>query len=167
MMVTFLDKGKMNYSKISIDFENLPEWITLLRDELDLKAIGVGLIHLKAGIGYKFFHQHKEQEEIYFILDGEGVIHIDGEEIEVRKGDVVKIDPEGKRALKAADEYDLIAICVGGIPANGYLKNSRSKALIDDGIPDYDEPPPWYKNDEDVKGLLRHFKKKTRNEKRS
>ncbi len=150
----------MNYSKTSIDYENLPEWITFLRDDLDLKAVGVGLIHLKAGKGYKFFHQHKEQEEIYFILDGAGVIYIDDEEIEIKKGDIIKIDPEGKRALKASGNSDLIAICVGGIPIKGHQKYSESKTLIDDGIPDYYNPPSWYKDDKEVKSLLKHLKEK-------
>lgn len=151
---------KMNYSKTSIDFENLPEWITFLRDDLNLKAIGIGLIHLKAGKGYKFLHQHKKQEEIYFILDGKGLIYIDGEEISVRKGDIIKIDPEGKRALKASDDSHLIAVCTGGIPGKGYPKLSTSKTLINDGIPDFDAPPPWYKNDEKVISLLQHLKEK-------
>ncbi|MFQ6677999.1 MAG: cupin domain-containing protein [Fidelibacterota bacterium] len=150
----------MNYSKTSIDFDNLPEWITFLKDDLNLKAVGVGLIHLKAGKGYKFLHQHKEQEEIYFIFDGEGAIHIDGKEIKIQKGDIIKIDPKGKRALKASDESNLIAICVGGVPVKGYPKYLDSKTLIDDGIPDYDEPPVWYKNDKEVKSLLKHLKEK-------
>lgn len=150
----------MNYSKTSIDFDHLPEWITLLRDKLDLKGVGVGLIHLKKGKGYKYFHQHREQEEIYFILEGKGLIYIDGEEISLLKGDIIRIDPNGKRALKASDDSHLIAVCVGGIPAKGYPKLSTSKTLIDDGIPDFDEPPPWYENDEEVISLLKHLKEK-------
>jgi len=150
----------MNYSKTSIDFDNLPEGVTFLRDELDLKGVGIGLIHLKAGKGYKFLHQHEEQEEIYFILEGKGLIVIDGEEIELNQGDIIKIDPEGKRALKASDESNLIAICVGGIPVKGYPKFSSSRTLIDDGIPDFDEPPSWYKNNKEVIDLLQHLKEK-------
>lgn len=150
----------MNYSKTSVDFDNLPEWITFLKDDLNLKAVGIGLIHIKVGKGYKFLHQHQEQEEIYIILDGAGIIQIDGEEIKIQKGDVIKVDPDGKRALKAGDENNLIAICVGGIPVKDYPKKLESKTLIDDGKPDYDEPPIWYKNDEEVKSLLKYLKEK-------
>ena len=150
----------MNYSKITVDFENLPEWVTFLRNDLNLKGVGVGLIHLQPGIGYRFLHQHKEQEEVYIILEGQGIIHIDGEDVTVSKGDIIKIDPEGKRALKADDESDLVAICIGGVLKKGYPQNPDSKSSIDDGIPDYDNPPHWYANDEDVIKYLRNLKNK-------
>lgn len=150
----------MNYNKTTVDYTNLPEWVTFLRDDLNLKGVGVGLIHLLAGKGYIFLHQHKEQEEVYFILEGKGIIHIDGEDVSVATGDVVKIEPEGKRAVKAADDCDLVAICVGGIPKEGYPQYADSSALIDDGIQDYDTPPYWYKDDEKVISLLKHLKEK-------
>jgi mannose-6-phosphate isomerase-like protein (cupin superfamily) len=150
----------MNYNKTSVDYDKLPEWVTFLRDDLNLKGVGIGLIHLLAGKGYKFLHQHEEQEEVYFILAGKGIIHVDGKDVEVVTGDVVKIDPEGKRAVKAADDSDLVAICVGGIPKGGYPQYSDSLSLIDDGIPDYDNPPHWYADNEDVKTLLKHLKEK-------
>lgn len=150
----------MNYNKTSVDYSNLPEWVTFLRDELDLKGVGIGLIHLLAGKGYKFLHQHEEQEEVYFILDGRGIIHVDGDDIQVSKGDVIKIDPAGKRGVKAAEDSDLVAICVGGVPKSGYPHYSDSLSLIDDGIPDYDNPPYWYADDENVKDLLKRLKEK-------
>jgi len=156
--------NKVNYSKTSVDFQNLPEWITLLKDELNLKAVGIGLIHIKAGKGYQFLHQHQKQEEIYFILNGNGILYIDGEEISISEGDIIKIDPQGRRALKALKENDLIAICVGGIQVEGFPKNPDSKPLIDDGIPDYDEPPPWYKNNREVLNLLKKLKEKRKNQ---
>ena len=150
----------MNYKKTTVDYKNLPEWVTFLRKNLNLKGVGVGLIHLLPGKGYRFLHQHKEQEEVYFILEGQGIIHIDGEDVAVTKGDIIKIDPKGNRALKAADDSDLVAICIGGVPKTGYPQNPESKSLIDDGIPDYDNPPHWYANDEDVIKYLRNLKNK-------
>lgn len=150
----------MNYKKITVDYTNLPEWVTFLRNDLNLKGIGVGLIHLKSGKGYRFLHKHKEQEEVYFILDGQGIIHIDGENVAVSKGDIIKIDPEGKRALKAIEDSDLVALCIGGIPKEGYPQNPDSMSLIDDGIPDYDNPPHWYADDKDVINFLKNLKEK-------
>ncbi|MBC8323024.1 MAG: cupin domain-containing protein [Candidatus Marinimicrobia bacterium] len=150
----------MNYKKTTVDYKNLPEWVTFLRKNLNLKGVGVGLIHLLPGKGYRFLHQHKEQEEVYFILEGQGIIHIDGEDVAVTKGDIIKIDPKGNRALKAADDSDLVAICIGGVPKTGYPQNPESKSLIDDGIPDYDNPPHWYANDKYVINYLKNLKEK-------
>ncbi len=150
----------MNYTKTTVDYNDLPEWVTFLRDELGLKGVGIGLIHLHAGKGYKFLHQHKEQEEVYFIMKGRGIIHIDGEDIDVSVGDIIKIDPDGKRALKAGDDSELVAICIGGVPKDGYPRHTESHTLFDDDIPDFDKPPHWYKNDKDVISLLKHLKEK-------
>ena len=37
-------------------------------------------------------------------------------------------------------------ICAGAVPA-GYPKEPGSRYMIDDGIPDYDDVPPWYEGD--------------------
>jgi hypothetical protein len=93
-------------------------------------------------------------------MKGRGIIHIDGEDIDVSVGDIIKIDPDGKRALKAGDDSELVAICIGGVPKDGYPRHTESHTLIDDGIPDFDNPPHWYKNDKDVISLLKHLKEK-------
>jgi hypothetical protein len=46
-------------------------------------------------------------------------------------------------------ESKLLAVCVGGV-SEGYPKNLNSRYLIDDGIPDYDDVPPWYRGDPEI-----------------
>lgn len=38
-------------------------------------------------------HYHKVATELYYVLDGEGTIHLDGEDYSVRKGSMVHIPP--------------------------------------------------------------------------
>lgn len=38
-------------------------------------------------------HYHKRSTELYYVLDGEGVVFLDGQEHEVRKGSLVHIPP--------------------------------------------------------------------------
>ena len=45
----------------------------------------------------------KENEEIYYILEGDGKFVIDGEEVAIYKGDAVKLAPKAKRQLFAGD----------------------------------------------------------------
>ena len=135
----------MKYNKANYDFNNLPEWITFLRKDLDLKSAGINLVRLHAGKGYSFLHRHKRQEEIYIVLSGNGMIHIDGENLNLVPGDIVRVDPSAERALKAGDENDLVCLVVGAMPVEGYPKNEDSKTLIDDGIRNYEKRPPWLK----------------------
>ena len=79
------------YKKTSLDLVNLPNWLTYLKKELKLSAVGLTVTRLPAGKGYTFMHQHKEQEEVYMVIDGSGIIHIDGEDIPLSKGDFINV----------------------------------------------------------------------------
>ena len=47
-----------------------------------------------------FLHTHKTHEELYIILKGEGQYQVDGETFPVSEGTIVRVAPDGKRALK-------------------------------------------------------------------
>ena len=74
---------------------------------------------------------------------------VDGELLTLEGGDIVRVSPAAKRALKAADNTDLFVICTGGLAA-GYPKQPNARYLIDDGIPDYDDVPPWYEGNPEI-----------------
>jgi len=44
-------------------------------------------------MAYVKVHQHKVQEQVYHVLDGEGLMEIDGEQKVVRKHDVIFLPP--------------------------------------------------------------------------
>ncbi|MEM7553681.1 MAG: cupin domain-containing protein [Cyanobacteria bacterium P01_A01_bin.84] len=136
------------FSIAHFNFDNLP-YLSSPRRQLDLKAVAIGLIQLPADEGYTFTHSHAEQEEVYIIISGQGVILIDGKIIEISRGDIVRVSPQAKRALKAAKHTPLFAICAGGV-ASGYPKNPNARYLIDDGVPDYDDIPPWYQGRHEI-----------------
>ena len=54
-----------------------------------------------------FLHTHKTHEELYFILRGEGQYQVDGEIFPVSEGSVIRVSPNGKRALKNTGNEDL------------------------------------------------------------
>ena len=80
------------YKKTNLDLENPPNWLTSLKDKIELRALGITVTRLPAGKGYTFLHQHKEQEEVYMVINGNGIIHIDGENIPITKGDFIGSD---------------------------------------------------------------------------
>jgi len=145
------------FNKKNYNFNELPNYVSILKNDLQLSKVAMGFISLPAGKGYTLLHSHKEQEEVYVVLQGTGVIQIDKEEIPLKTGDIVRVSPEAKRALKAGDEK-LIVICCGGVTL-GYPKQSDARSLIDDGVPLYDELPNWYMGNEKVMDMNQQFKK--------
>ena len=146
------------FTKKHLDLQHIPNWLTFLKEDLSLKALGLSVVRLPAGKVYTIMHQHEEQEEVYMVINGRGIIHIDGEDISLKKGDFINVVPESKRALKAADDSDLIFICAGAVSTGKYPKSPNSRAVIDDGIPDYENVPPWYEGNEKIAEINQRIK---------
>ena len=136
------------FTKVHFDFEHLP-YLTNPRNQLKMRAVALGMIQLPPDEGYTFTHSHAQQEEVYIVIEGQGTMLIDGELIAIGRGDLVRVSPSARRALKAATEAVLFVICVGGV-ASGYPKNPGSRYSIDDGTPYYDDIPSWYHGRPDV-----------------
>jgi ribosome biogenesis SPOUT family RNA methylase Rps3 len=110
----------------------------------------MGFARIPAGRGYTFIHQHEKQEEVYVVLGGKGIIYIDGENIALVPGDIVKVDAIARRCLKADDESELVCLILGGLPVEGFPRKGSTSTLIDDGIPDWENLPPWYEGNKKV-----------------
>lgn len=59
-----------------------------------------------------FLHTHKTHEELYMILRGEGQYQVDGEVFPVSEGSIVRVAPDGKRALKNTGSENLTMLCI-------------------------------------------------------
>ena len=97
-----------NYTKTTIGKENRIE----LHEKLSLTGAEISLNKLPAGANVPFVHSHKENEEIYGILSGNGKVIIDGEEISLSTGDWLKIAPAAKRQFFASDVSGITYICI-------------------------------------------------------
>ena len=56
-------------------------------------------------------HYHKVSEELYFILEGEGMMEIDGEERAVGPGDGILIPPEAWHQIVASNHLRFLCCC--------------------------------------------------------
>jgi mannose-6-phosphate isomerase-like protein (cupin superfamily) len=56
-------------------------------------------------------HYHAETEEIYFVLEGEGELEVDGDRERVREGDAVPIAPGAWHQLRNVGEGPLRILC--------------------------------------------------------
>jgi mannose-6-phosphate isomerase-like protein (cupin superfamily) len=87
------------------------------RNDLDLEDSGLSYQRLAPGFRMPFGHTHKEQEELYVILSGGGRLKLDGEIVEVRQWDVVRVPKETMRNFEAGpDGLELLAF---GAPNTG------------------------------------------------
>lgn len=112
-----------NYAKTTLEKAPRAE----LHDVLALTGAEISINTLPKGEGVPFVHQHKENEEIYGILEGCGKVVIDGETVEVKKGDWLRIDPIAKRQFFATTD-DLTYICIQ------VKKDSLTSYTATDGI---------------------------------
>lgn len=83
-----------------------------------------------------FLHTHKNHEELYFILKGEGLYQVDGENIPVAEGSIIRVSPKGKRAIKNTGSEELLMLCVQ------YKGNSFDAEDATDGVI-LNEPLKW------------------------
>jgi quercetin dioxygenase-like cupin family protein len=89
------------------------------RKHLDSRDLGVSLFSYEPGLRSPLAHSHREQEEAYVVVAGSGRMLLDGEVLDLRQWDVVRVAPEVLRAFEAgSDGLQLIAIG-GPKPAEG------------------------------------------------
>lgn len=132
-----MEKQGRNYKIVSCDDISSGGRIEL-HDKLALTGAEVSINTLPVGVSVPFVHAHKLNEEIYVILDGKGMLYIDGEELEIKAGDVLRIDPAGERCIKADAQSPIRFICVQA-EAKSLTQFNRN-----DGLP-LEVKPSWFK----------------------
>ena len=69
--------------------------------------------------GYVAPHSHKVQEQIYYILEGEGLMEIDGDRHVVRPHDHIFIPPGMEHAIYNSGLKDLVFLVITTPPTDG------------------------------------------------
>ena len=79
-----------------------------------LKATGseISFQHLNPGEGSAFLHSHKQHEELYIIVKGKGEYQVDGEVFPISEGSVIRVAPDGMRALRNNGKEAMVMMCV-------------------------------------------------------
>jgi mannose-6-phosphate isomerase-like protein (cupin superfamily) len=79
----------------------------------DSLRLGFSLAHAKVKPGQStLIHKLSTSSEIFFILEGEGVIHIEQESAPVHPGQVVYVPPNMKQFIRNTGYHDLIFLCM-------------------------------------------------------
>nr|WP_321238412.1 cupin domain-containing protein [uncultured Tolumonas sp.] len=108
-----------------------------LNSMLKLSGAEVSINNLPAGVSVPFVHAHKENEEVYIVLSGNGVIYLNGDEVEITEGSVLKVEPSVARCIKAATDSALSFICIQS------KANSLTQFTETDGFP-VEVKPSWF-----------------------
>jgi uncharacterized cupin superfamily protein len=107
------------------DFERMAgsggcTWI-LARRALGTSAFGYNLVEIEPGGALP---EHDEsasgQVEVYFVLDGEATVSIDGVERAAPAGTFASIEPGSARTLSNRSEAPVTALLIGVVPSEGY-----------------------------------------------
>lgn len=68
--------------------------------------------------GYVAPHRHRVQEQVYHVLEGEGLMELDGERHVVRRHDVIHIPPGVEHAIYNSGLEDLVFIVATTPPSD-------------------------------------------------
>ena len=103
---------------------------TEFHQTLGLTGAEVSFNSFPAGVSVPFVHSHKENEEIYIIMDGSGIVIVDGEKIALTKGDVLRVSPNGKRQIFASESESITYACIQ-VQANSLKEFTENDAIIE------------------------------------
>jgi quercetin dioxygenase-like cupin family protein len=99
--------------------------VRFVRKNLGAKAFGFNWFELPPDVvGREHDHADDRQEEVLLVIDGSGMLRIDSEEVPLRRGRFVRIDPESTRCPVAGPGG--LTFVTFGAPVEGPY-----------------EPPPW------------------------
>ncbi len=88
------------------------------RTKLESRDVGVSHFRYEAGYQSAAGHRHREQEEVYVVVAGSGRILLDGEVVELKPWDAVRVAPTTVRAFAAGPD-GLEVVAIGGPKPEG------------------------------------------------
>jgi mannose-6-phosphate isomerase-like protein (cupin superfamily) len=84
----------------------------LLHPDKETLDIGYSLAHAVVRPGEKTRPHRLESSEVYYVLEGRGLMHIDGERAEVETGQAVYIPPLAVQFIENTGPGDLAFLCI-------------------------------------------------------
>ncbi len=94
---------------IAGDNTTLRELLNPLRDDLRL---GYSLAHASVKPGQKTFDHILTSSEVYYILQGNGIMRINEESKEVKTGQAVYIQPNATQSIENVGLEELVFLCI-------------------------------------------------------
>jgi mannose-6-phosphate isomerase-like protein (cupin superfamily) len=83
-----------------------------LKEMLGLSSMEVSLNRLPVGGAMPFWHRHRENEELYIFLNGEGEFLAGDERFRVKEGSCIAVQPEVRRAWRNTSQTEPLTYIV-------------------------------------------------------
>jgi mannose-6-phosphate isomerase-like protein (cupin superfamily) len=97
----------MGFSYVDVDSlegEGPGGMVRKTRRATGARAFGFNYFTIPPGVeGREHDHADANMEEVYFVVKGSGRMRIDGEELELRPGRFIRVDPDSTRVPVAGD----------------------------------------------------------------
>jgi mannose-6-phosphate isomerase-like protein (cupin superfamily) len=107
--------------------------VKLAGDELGIRSFGMQVLDFPAGFADYPEHDHAEdgQEEVYLVLSGDAEFVVDGEEMTLTRGQMIKVDTGSKRKLYPGTD-GVRVLAIGCTPGGVYERpeDFRSAARV-------------------------------------
>jgi uncharacterized cupin superfamily protein len=106
------------------EVERTGDW-HLVRRTLGLASFGLTLVTIPPGGGLKEHDETaRDQEEVFFVLEGEASAVIDGQEHSAPAGTFVRLDPELRRNIVNNGSSEATVLIVSAPRSSGYVPMS-------------------------------------------
>lgn len=114
----------MGYSAVEVDTlpgEGPGGAVRFLRRALGVTAFGINHFTLPPhATGREHDESATQQEEVVLVLSGSGTLRVDGEDVPLRPGTAVRLDPESTR-VPVAGADGLVFVTIGSPRADPYV----------------------------------------------
>jgi mannose-6-phosphate isomerase-like protein (cupin superfamily) len=81
------------------------------REPLETESTAISYLRLAPGERVPWGHTHKQQEEVYVVVNGSGRVKLDEDLVDLKQWDAVRIPPETMRNVEGgSDGIELILI---------------------------------------------------------
>jgi uncharacterized cupin superfamily protein len=82
--------------KFESDGPEAPGFTATISDKIGAKKLGYNISVCPPGKSVCPFHNHRVNEELFFVLEGEGLLRFGAEQFPIRKGDFIACPPGGR-----------------------------------------------------------------------
>ena len=105
-----------------------------LKDATKASGTEISISILPPKTDLPIFHSHKQNEETYIILKGEGKFQVDDECFDISEGSVIRVAPAGLRGMTNTSEQQMIYIVVQS-KENSIQQWTSQDGVIQDATP--------------------------------
>lgn len=147
-MTTLNSKTGQHFSHI--DTGSLTEWPNyvlslpkidfpgklFVKESLGLTGCEISINSMNPGDAMPFNHSHKQNEEVYIFIQGQGQLLIDDELVDVKEGSIVRIGPEAERAWRNNSDQQLVYLIIQ-VKKDSLQQYSLGDGTITEGTPNW------------------------------